>query len=297
MTNNKIRVELGLPNVLLEIPEDRYEAGIPVCYKYEAMFKEFITQAARQFPQWTFVQQYNYYIIREHVNQEAGTVEKRYVMDSFDVYDGREELGTLSARYNRNAPCIHIRNSRIYNDIERGSGRETKDIAKALRLTKKFFGVKTLQECVEESLNEVGRSVRYVHSDKLGCFRRSYSNMCDHLSDYIMANIDTFLQVAIDAGANPNNVRDIAEYWEQSKITGEMERCYADKKGMVVYLHGQNYAVTNLDGTLRIYTAEDAPDTLRRKLGLLKLVEDGQCITDAGLRVNDKMYFVMEELF
>ena len=293
---DKIRVELDLPNIVMEIPEDKYDASYPIEYRYAATYKTFLMEAAKQFPQWTFVQEWNYYTTRESTDPDGNTT-RRYLLDTFDVLDGREKLGTVQARFNRRAPCIHLSNSRIYNDVERGNGRETKDIPKAIRFMKKYFGVKTLQESVKEALSETHRAVRYTHSEKAGVFRRHYAHMCDHLSDYLMQNIKTLIPKAESAGASPSMVRSLPEAWEQAKITGDLEQCYTNEKGVVVYLHGQNYAVSKLDETLRIYTADDAPDILKRKLGLLKLVEDGQCITEVGMRVTEKIYFVMEELF
>lgn len=291
---NKIQIPLELPNIVMELPEDK-DPTLHREYRYD-LLKDFVYAAAREFPQWTFVQGYYYGTKRTRRNND-GLEYDYYCVDRFEVFDGREELGGICAAFNRGAPCIRMSNQRIYLDTERGSSKETKDLKKAMRLLKKYFGVKTLEELTKDALDETSRCVRYTHSEKLGDWRRAFEHVLGHATLYLMENIDSFAPIAEQNGAEPNIVRSMRDKWEQKEITQGIEQCFINGNGVVVYLHGRNYAVTKLDGTIRAYTADDAPDTLKRKLGLLKLVEDGQCITDAGMRVNEKTYFVAGESF
>jgi len=290
--DNKVQVQLGLPNIVMKLPSD-WDVTLPVEYRYD-LFKEFVYLAAREFPQWTFENDGNYGIKRTRRDNEGNTTDY-YLIGEFTVRDGREELGHIHGRFNRGAPCVALINHRIYQDMERGSSKETKDTKKAFRLLKKYFGTKTLEEHVEVASEAVARSIRYTYVEKDNAFNKSYNHIAAHLTDYIVENIDTFLPIAERYGADPNIVRSLTDDTEQLRITGEIQQCFMNEKGVVVYLHGRNYAVKELDGTLKVYTVDDVPDTLKRKLGLLKLVENGQCITDVGIRVEENTYFVMEE--
>jgi hypothetical protein len=290
---NKIQIPLELPNIVMELPEDK-DPTLHREYRYD-LLKEFVYMAAKEFPQWTFVQEFNYGTERTRRTSE-GLEYDYYCLDVFGVFDGREELGGICAAFNRNAPCIRLTNLRIHFDSERGSSKETKDLKKAIRLLKKYFGTKTLEELTKDALNEARRSISYAHNEKGGEWLRWYRHMTDNLGDYVMENAEVLVPMAEQNGAN-SKIRSILDMWEEQKITGGISQCLANENGVVVYLHGQNYAVTKLDGTIRVYTADDAPDTLKRKLGLLKLVEDGQCITDTGMRVNERNYFIAGESF
>jgi len=47
-----------------------------------------------------------------------------------------------------------------------------------------------------------------------------------------------------------------------------------------------------LGGEVKIFTSEQLPDSIRRGVGMLKLVEDSQIIEGVGLKVNANTFFI-----
>lgn len=287
----KREMQLSAPNIVIELRDSQSE--LPYEYNY-SLLGEFMNRVAKEYPHWRFVQQAHYGV--EAIRRVGEVEQKFYRVRDFAVYYNRELLGEIACVFNRGAPCIRVQNFRVQQDMERGYGKETKDLNKAMRLVKKYFSPRTVTELVSEAEASASSAIYHAYRDKRGKVGHLYSQVTGYLQTHIVENIETIGEIAVAAGCSPNIVRELPDAYEEVQITGAMHKCYEDKNGVVVLLHGQNYVVKKAGDELpQIYTADDAPDTLKRKLGLLKLVEDGQCITDVGMRVSDLAFFIMGE--
>ena len=65
-------------------------------------------------------------------------------------------------------------------------------------------------------------------------------------------------------------------------------------KALLVVREGSVYIVKSKEG-LKTYNDSDLPDHMRLKLGMLKLIEDKQYVTDVGFRANSDVFAVLNE--
>ena len=61
--------------------------------------------------------------------------------------------------------------------------------------------------------------------------------------------------------------------------------------GTLVVIHGSNYVTAR--GT---YTTDTLPIKIKQGVGMLKLVEAGQCVRGVGFKVDADTFYVMEVL-
>jgi hypothetical protein len=289
-------IQLDLPNIIArwEIAKDRSE------YKFviDDNLRTLITQLAMKNPSWTFVcGGPNDFGIRVGID----TCKAKH----FYVYEGREKLGRISwesrGRYGDEVAYV-IHNERIANQRERGNAAKTKDLNKAIKLVNKSFGAKTLTEFASENISKCGDHLRNIKRDKTYDFEGPYFDAAKRLIPYILGNWDEISKVLLATGKMaPEKVNAIPNQYEEFNAVREMEKCFANGKGVVVTIHGNDYAVSNPTLTdanayapPKIYGTDTLPSTVRGKLGMLKLVEPKQVLANVGYRISDTAFFIME---
>lgn len=58
---------------------------------------------------------------------------------------------------------------------------------------------------------------------------------------------------------------------------------------------GDYYLMTNNGGMLEKKLGDELPNNVRHKLGVLKLVKDGQAVSDIGFRANETTFMVFKD--
>jgi hypothetical protein len=63
----------------------------------------------------------------------------------------------------------------------------------------------------------------------------------------------------------------------------------------IVNIEGMRYSVKRANDPIQIFTSEDLPNTIKRSVGLLKLLEDDQIIGGVGMRVSAETFVVLPQ--
>lgn len=278
--------EITLPNIVGRWDKDKQRVTI----KLEQRVKPFVEALAMKYPQWRFV-------ATSYWHQRPDDSEAYAEAHRFYVYDGRDPLGEISTDTGRNREKVYsIRNERISNSRQRGDTTKTKDLGKAVKTVGKMFGAKTINERLAEAASDASTDIHRVFQDRASTFTRTYEHVAKHLMSYVMANYESLAPIAVQGGASADTVGRLMSAHDEYEITKEISACHQNNSGVVVLIHGSDYAVMGKDdkgehGT-RIYSTETLPPHIKRSVGMLKLVEPKHFVKGAGLKIHDSAFFV-----
>jgi PHD/YefM family antitoxin component YafN of YafNO toxin-antitoxin module len=255
-----------------------------------AFWEPVIVWLADKFPKWKFV---GNYLTQTEASRMKDREEWKWYPRRWTVYLDGEELGTIGMDYYGHKKCYAISNDRIGNKRERGWADKTTKIEQAKKIIMKNFRPKDLKELTTECVNTVRRNV----TSNVYASASTYSRLLQRLAQYLAAdlesNLDTYMQIARRAGYTEE--QEFKEAIETSKIHRSMDKCTQENKGAVVLIHGDTYAVQTDDGQFCTYENATLPDLLKRRVGMLKLVENGETLINVGYRENENRYYVSLE--
>ena len=131
-------------------------------------------------------------------------------------------------------------------------------------------------------------------------FNDEYRSLVFGLRKHLMVDKwEEIKQIAMDNGVDLTVLDRLPNTYEDYKIAQEIDECVEHKKGVVVIIHGNDYAVqsfatANADPTIEMLSTETLPDWIKRGVGMLKLVEPHNMIGNVGYKINDGAFFVMK---
>lgn len=213
------------------------------------------------------------------------------------VYDEDEELGYFEREFvyrrgGERAEVVEIRNHRIAKVQERRSYKLTGDVAKAVSIIKKHFGAKLPDELVaeaKEKAQDVIRRAAWGHDKAANDMERTISSsafayvMSDPKSDFMTflmdtgrSNIVTAMQKYEEISAEMKSLEAIREQFEKNK------------SALVVKYEGKY--IVKFGDNINLYSDDTLPMEFRGKLGMLKLVENEQFVSNAGCKVTDEIF-------
>lgn len=267
-----ISIHDSIPNIVSTSDHDYTQD--PIVYAYP-IYKDFVERCALEHPSWQFR------VI--HRGRFVNGSESR-LSRHCEVYAGKEWLGNIGAVYFRNAESLKV-----------GSAHGEKT-SKHFDIAKKAFDTlvrkKTVEEVIDEAVYDCESVVDSLLRNKRMSWRRHRALDLDFIAPFLAANSDLLTAYVTDSREDPNIVREFLDALEQSKIVEGIQECLQKKTGAVVLLHGRKYVVTNKDEPRQIYEEHDVPEIIKRQVGMLKLVEHGQCITDLGVHIGENVFFV-----
>jgi hypothetical protein len=262
----------SIPNIVSTSDHDYTQD--PIMYVYP-IYKDFVERCALEHPSWQFR--------ISHRGRFVDGSECR-VARQCGVYAGEESLGSIGAVYFRDAPSLRV--------ISERGDKTTKHFDIAKKAFDTLVRKKTVEEVIDEAICDCVSVVDSLLRNKRMSWRRNYALDIDFLSPFLAANSDLLMAYVTDSGKDPNIVREFLDALEQTKIVEGIQECLQKKTGAVVLLHGRKYVVTNKDEPRQTYEEHDVPDIIKRQVGMLKLVEHGQCITDLGAHIRENVFFV-----
>ena len=287
MSENKHQFLSEYPNVVLMLSDQLVnDKSIMGKLHMDKFMGDLILPLAKQFPKWEFQ--------GRHLRAtNTGLVDEKYYPHRWAIFCDDEELGDIGRDYYGHKPCYTISNHRISGKRERGYADKTTKLDKAKKLILKNFKPKDLKELIDEAKrtvrSSVGTSLYCAESE----WQKHYQKLCRFLSDHIMADLDEYIQTASEYGFEGNNK--LKDAYEDYHIKRSIGQCEQQKKGAVVLIHGNTYAVESDDGQFYTYENATLPDLLKRRVGMLKLVENGQTLINVGYRENENHYYVSLE--
>jgi hypothetical protein len=243
-------------------------------------------------PLWRFVV--------ESVTYDNSTEPQSLKATDFQVMEAGEVLGTISKEYHGRNYVIQISNERISKDRTRRGGYRTADADKAILKAKKMFFKLKPNERIEKAVKDASSVMSQQSRRKDREKNEHESNVRTAAYKFIMGTgFPVFLehiktlaeseQIKINK-ARTENDRIGVEMLTIEKIRSQFE----DGKTALVIKDGGKYLV-KIGDKIDLFDDNTLPDDMRGKLGMLKLVEAEQFVSDTGCRINDEVFVLVVE--
>jgi hypothetical protein len=276
--------EINLPNVVMDIPP-RTDGVEGVAGTYPFMHP-FIEALAVKHPEWKFVGT-DYRTTMLEGTSTIATVYKR-----FAVHSGKELLGHLwqDYSYGRRKEMYVIKNHRTEEALIRASAIKTSNVGKAVKLVDKMFYALTTKELMEQKLKEVYQVVNDLASSKHNQGRHAEREVRGHIMDYVRAHLDAVM-LNIPDSASRARLQEFFKFADEAKILHGVIDVLQSYKGHKIIQRGSVYYSAVGDGVKEL-TNDDLTEPMKHKLGILKLVEDGQAVENVGFRHSDDTFIL-----
>jgi len=276
--------EINLPNVVMDNPP-RTDDVMTVAGTYPFMHP-FIESLAVKHPEWKFVgTDYRTTILE-------GTSTLAHVYRRFEVRAGKELLGHLwqDYSYGRRKDMYVIKNHRTEEALIRANAIKTSDVGKAVKLVEKMFYALTTKELMEQKLKEVYTAVNDLVSTKMNQGRNVERAVRGHIMEYIHAHLDAVM-LNIPDPADRHKLQEYFKFADEAKILHGVIDVLQSYKGHKIIQRGDVYYAAVGDGVKEL-TNYDLTEPMKHKLGILKLVEDGQAVEGVGFRHSDNTFIL-----
>lgn len=214
--------------------------------------------------------------------------------EEFIVLDKDEPIGRISKAYVGGVPKYVINNDRIATARKRGDGYRTNSVDKAVFKVKKLFSRKTTGERLNTAtlLSEqltYGASIRMqdvlrIAKNRLGEEKIKFVDLPDVYKQ--------FCEYARKIEATNKTLEEYDTARMAMLTTMELREQYNKRHTTLVVRDVDEYIVKTTDG-VKIYMDHDLPNTLRGKIGMLKLVEANVAIANIGMKLNDDMFLLL----
>lgn len=256
----------------------------------------FMEKLALKYPQWTFEEEnFNYKWGETGTNGKL--VKSEITATAFKVMDKREELGTVYVdRYHRGEDRFGVDNFRVAQLRERGSGMKTIHEKKALKHVEKYFGKKDTSEKLKEAKDKAKHTMSRVSNDLARKFDWGWNTMLTASQEFLISKY--WEEFSEYAGSRVNATTEFAEMPDrlaQKKAGMQIQEAMNNDNYYLVHIEGLKYAVERPKEGVKLVSSEELPEFLRRGVGMLKLIEDGQIIGGMGLRVNESTFVLLNQ--
>jgi len=210
------------------------------------------------------------------------------VVTAFKIEEDGEVLGKVSLEYKGKGYRIKVQNDRIDAKRERGNGYFTEDPSKAELRIRKFFYRLAKDERIEKAHKAASEVIARQARDKSWALNNTRGHFMEWSEEFVSANIPQYVSEFPKAS-------EWFDKWVDAKaqhaVTETMQTLFDNDKSILVVLDGTQYIV-KAEEEIKAYTDETLPYELRGSIGMLKLVQDKQMISDVGCRV-DSTTFVL----
>lgn len=232
----------------------------------------------------------------------GGGLDRLYVTDM----ESGVKLGRITMDWYGRDIVYALTSDRIEKQAVRSSFKKTGSPEKASNIIRKMFKLPSMAEWGDKMLKEGVVVVSNAFSLKQHSLRTAYDMMMFKMRRHILDNWQEFLPHLQEAGALTAEVKELPEQYAEFLALQEMDK-HLDVRGRSVVYNEKSdvYLVTKnsaRDGTKTdvytkadVYTADQLPERIRLCLGMLKLVEPRQILTDYGVKLNTNSFFIIDE--
>jgi hypothetical protein len=217
---------------------------------------------------------------------------------AFSVVEHGEELGTIERHYHGREYVIHVCNERIGKDRVRRGGYKTADADKAILKAKKMFyklkPTERLEQAMKAAEGVISQQKRRKDNERYNHER----TVRDAAMHFIMGTGFPLFLAHVESWHDIDKNRITKSINEKERIDSEMltiekvKQHFENRVAAVVVKDGGKYLV-KVGDDVQLYDDNSLPETMRGKLGMLKLVEAEYFIEDVGCRVNDEVFVVL----
>lgn len=217
---------------------------------------------------------------------------------SFIVKMNGELLGEIGSGWIGNDYAIYVKNPRIAASLTRSDRYKTTDQDKAVLKVKKMFGAMSTNERVSQASSKAATLINSACNTKWSEINELNAKITRIATKYVM---DEGLQVFtawLQAQGTPtakdtllgmdNKVR-----LETEMLTIQGVRDHFNNNKAVLVVKDAGKYIVKVGDKLDLYDDNTLPQELCGKLGMLKLVEAEQFVTDTGCRINDETFVLL----
>ncbi len=281
---------LSLSNVVVneDLQKSLDKEGMKMSTVYDIL-DPVVSRLATLNPLWTFVV----------VNSGHGSGNNRIAMGFTVKLDG-EELGQIGLSYMGNrGRVICISNDRIGKGRQRSDSYRTQDADKAILMAKKMFGKMNPSERIQKAKDAAERVVSRASWNKERERTQHQSLVKNEMLAWVETKgLATFMEF-IKAEAIPSLKHKVTTSMEKvvlldtemQTIEKVQQDFSANKTALVVKDLGK-YLV-KIGDNVELYDDNTLPLNMRMKIGMLKLVEDEQYLTNVGCKVSSEIFVLL----
>ena len=229
-----------------------------------------------------------------------GNIPSGYKVTDFAVKLDGETLGCIGTAYmGSRGYVISISNDRIGKSRRRSDSYRTSDADKAILMAKKMFGKMNPNERISKAKDEAERVVtrgawnkereRQVHSSVVNTALVGWASTRG--MPMFLEFIDK--EALLDTKKQVNVSLEKLEIIEADMRTIErVQTDFNDSKTALVVKDSGKYLV-KIGDKVDLYDDNTLPVDMRMKIGMLKLVEDEQYLTDVGCKVTSEIFVLL----
>jgi hypothetical protein len=160
----------------------------------------------------------------------------------------------------------------------------------------KHFGAKNDEEIYTiaylTGLDKLNSQIK----EKNNMVKRMWVSHENNIHEFISANWDKFLESVTDTGKREVISR-LPEIQEEVEILNafHQQSNTPDNQAYTVCQQGDHYiTVDGVNGYIK-KSSDELPNNVRHKLGILKLVKDGQAVSDIGFRAAENIFLILKD--
>ena len=232
--------------------------------------------------------------------QSRYNVQEGFLVTDFVVKLDGEHLGTIGTSYmGQKGTVIAISNDRIGKNRQRSSSYRTSDADKAVLMAKKMFGKMNPAERLQKAKEAAERVVSRASWAK----ERERTQYQSILKNEMLAWVENrgyqLFREFIDKEALLSTKKQVLQAEEKIQVLDTemktIERVQEDfgiNKTALVVKDAGKYLV-RIGDNVELYDDNSLPLDVRMKMGMLKLVQDEEYLTDVGCRVTSEIFVLL----
>ena len=276
---------LKLSNVTFCAELEKHRSKVAGVY---GLIDPVISRLATLNPLWMFEAQSRY------------NVQDGFLVSDFIVKLDGEYLGNIGTSYmGQKGTVIAISNDRIGKNRQRSSSYRTSDADKAVLMAKKMFGKMNPAERLQKAKEAAERVVSRASWAK----ERERTQYQSILKNEMLAWVENrgyqLFREFIDKEALLSTKKQVLQAEEKVQLLDTemktIERVQEDfgiNKTALVVKDAGKYLV-RIGDNVELYDDNSLPLDIRMKMGMLKLVQDEEYLTDVGCRVTSEIFVLL----
>jgi hypothetical protein len=276
---------LNLSNVVYHEDLEKHRSKVVGVNK---VIEPVISRLATLNPLWTFMAMGRY------------NVGDNYLVTDFNVKLDGEVLGQIGVSYmGSRGYVIAISNDRIGRNRQRSDSYRTQDADKAILMAKKMFGKMNPAERIGKAKDAAERVVTRASWNK----ERERSQLRGLINNEMLTWVQTkgyamFIEY-IENEAQLTTTRTVKTSIEKVDVLNTemqtIERVQADfgKNKTALVVRDSGKYLVKVGDKVDLYDDNSLPVDMRMKVGMLKLVQDEEYLTDVGCKVTSEIFVLL----
>jgi hypothetical protein len=284
---------LSLSNIVVgeDLQKSLDKEGLKLNGVY-AMLDPVVSRLASLNPLWTFV-----------INNSGHSMGNNRVACGFIVKLDGEELGSIGLSYmGQRGKVIAICNDRIGKGRQRSDSYRTVDADKAILMAKKMFGKMNPSERISKARDAAERVVSRASWNKERERTQHQANVKNEMLAWAETKGNALFLEYLKAEAIPSLRHKVTVSMEkvelldtEMKTIEKVQEDFSNNKTALVVKDLGKYLV-KIGDNVELYDDNTLPLDMRMKMGMLKLVEDEQYLTDVGCKVSSEIFVLLVDL-